>query len=97
EIAVALLAGVKGLDGVASLNAKFGLAQGAMNGGGKRGEAMLEDEIRCAGLQSFDGHFFAERTGYENEWNVRRLFLCESQRAETIEGRQTMIREDQRG
>src|ERR1051325_8943082 len=68
-----------------------------MHRGGQRREVMFQNEVRGPGLEGFDGHFFAERAGNENERHIRNFILSDGQSGETVECGQAMIRKDYGG
>jgi hypothetical protein len=55
----------------------------------------LENIISSAHFKRFDGNFFAQGSGYKNEWHLRAKIHGELQCGKTIEGRKGVVRQNE--
>src|SRR6266478_6187172 len=62
----------------------------------QRAQAMFENKIGRAALESLNRHFLAQRACDEDEGHVRRLFLSQRQSREAVESRKTVVGENDR-
>src|SRR3984885_2489086 len=70
-------------------------AQRAVHGGHQPGYARFQNIICGADLERFNRHFFAERSGNENERHVGAAADCKLQCREPVERRKSVIGQDQ--
>jgi hypothetical protein len=72
----------------------LGIQQRAADDRHQAGQVSLEDTVRRASGQGFDGQVFAERIGDEDEGNIRAPCLGQCQSGKAVELRQSMIGQD---
>src|SRR6266850_7833089 len=96
KASIFLLAGLQRLFGLSALDPKIGLAQRAMDRWRQRRQVMFQHEVGCAGLESVDGHLFAEGTGHEDERHIRNFVLSNRKSGKAIERRQAVVRKNYR-
>ena len=72
-----------------------GFPQRPPHGGYDSRKPRLENIVRRADIQGFNGHFFAQGPGHEDERHVRPALPGDLQRRQTIERGKSIVRENQ--